>query len=1043
MIYPHHLEELLKSCIDQGIIDLNCESVEGDAVYDHLCYSDKLGRTNTGRLERRYINAYSLAADDGMWWCSGEDPLNNYAPMLWGCGKPDRPRTEFNGPKPIKYEHPPKVETRIFLLSVPEHIWEKVAERYGVAITDEDRTRSFWAWVHKNNIPIILTEGAKKAGCLLSAGFAGIAIPGVFNGYRTPKDEFGNKTGRPRLIPDLQHFATMGREIFICFDRDQNPKTIRNVNNAISETGYLFVSSGCHLRVVCLPGPEKGVDDFVVAQGTVAFEELYRTAPTLDNWRAQSFTQLTYPADLTIERRYFGEISIPSSAQLVCLKGGKGTGKTQVLESIVSEALFNGQWVLVVGHRVQLVEALCARFGLPYVTEVRTSDTGKTLGYGLCLDSLHPQSQARFTAQGWHDGVVIIDEAEQVFWHGLNSSTCQTERIPILRELKTLLGNVLQGNGQVFLSDADLSDLSIDFVKALAGINVAPWVVINEWKPGDNERWDINNYSGADPSGLVAALESDIDAGGRPLVCCSAQKAKSKWGTRNLEAHLTQMFPKKRILRIDSESIADPSHPAFGAIANLNQLLGSYDIVLASPSIETGVSIDIKGHFTSCWGIFQGVQAESSARQSLARLREPVPRHIWAARYGIGKIGNGSTSVKSLLASQHKLTRANIRLLQDSAFDDLDLNFQPEALLTWGKMAVRVNLGMARYRAAIVGGLKAEGHRIIEALDCGDDELKAAIAATQTALHTAEAEAIAAACDITQAKFDRLQEQKAKTQTERYQERKFGLGTRYGVEVTPDLVLKDDDSWYPQLRLHYFLTLGRDFLPQRDRQRARSQSEKGNGAVFLPDFNRGQLSAPVALLEKLGVLELLDGREVTGVDEGLQQMATTAYANRWGIKAVLGISINEKDTPIAIAQKLLSKCGLSLTCVGRRGSRGDRQRVYRYVDLEDGRADIFAAWFARDEATVSLADSDASTPHPDELVSTLGNKEVSMTPPVDTQTESPQIEGPLVRCQKFGQMFRFSLQRFIDGATAEIKSILTGEVFQVPTSQLAPWGGGP
>ncbi len=172
MICPEHLEELLKSAIDQGIIDLNFESVEGDAVYDRLCYSDNLGRTNTGRLKRRYINAYSLAADGGMWCCFGEDPLHNYAPMQWGCGKPNRPRTEFNGPKIIKYEHPPKVETRIFLLSVPAHIWEKVAERYGVAITEEDRTRSFWAWVHKSNIPIILVEGAKKAGCLLSAGYA-------------------------------------------------------------------------------------------------------------------------------------------------------------------------------------------------------------------------------------------------------------------------------------------------------------------------------------------------------------------------------------------------------------------------------------------------------------------------------------------------------------------------------------------------------------------------------------------------------------------------------------------------------------------------------------------------------------------------------------------------------------------------------------------------------------------------------------------------------------------------------------------------------
>jgi hypothetical protein len=88
-------------------------------------------------------------------------------------------------------------------------------------------------------------------------------------------------------------------------------------------------------------------------------------------------------------------------------------------------------------------------------------------------------------------------------------------------------------------------------------------------------------------------------------------------------------------LRIDSESVSDPSHPAFGCIAHLNEILTKYDLVIASPSLETGVSIDIKGHFSAVWGIFQGVQSANSVRQMLARLRETVDRHIWVR--GCGK----------------------------------------------------------------------------------------------------------------------------------------------------------------------------------------------------------------------------------------------------------------------------------------------------------------------------------------------------------------------------------------------------------------------
>jgi hypothetical protein len=69
---------------------------------------------------------------------------------------------------------------------------------------------------------------------------------------------------------------------------------------------------------------------------------------------------------------------------------------------------------------------------------------------------------------------------------------------------------------------------------------------------------------------------------------------------------------------------------------------------------------------------------------------------------------------------------------------------------------------------------------------------------------------IAQAETISDAGFKKLQDKKAKTKTERHQERKALLNERYGVDVTPELVWKDDDAWYPQLRLHYFLTMGRE-----------------------------------------------------------------------------------------------------------------------------------------------------------------------------------------------------------------------------------------
>ncbi len=993
MISSKHLQEWHNSAIDQGITELNVRSLSGDEPYQHL-----LGNFDTPRSHKdaqwRYIRKRYGQWESGGWWSNGLDPLNNWKPMDWGGYKPDKPRRANDG-KLIKYEHPVQTKTRTFYPQVTRDIWRRVAKRSEIvlpdlkAIQNEEVSAAFWRWAVEKNVPIAITEGVKKAACLLSAGYVAIALPGINSGYRNPRDESGNAIGKPFLIPDLMCIATPGRSIYICFDQDTKQKTIRNVNRAIATFSKLLQQKSCEVRVVSWTQSYKGVDDLIANCGVDAYVEAHKAAIRLETWNAHQFTELTYPADITLNQRRIGELSIPDSAKLVAIKSAKGTGKTWTLEREVEKALEREQWVLVVGHRVQLVEALCKRFGINYVTEVRDSETGKLFGFGLCVDSLHPESQARFSAANWHDGIVILDEAEQIIWHSLNSTTCQSDRVPILRELKTLLTNVLQGDGRVYLADADLSDLSIDYVRSLTGINADPFVVFNEWKPSADECWDIYTYDQKNPSELVAALEQHIAEGGKPFVVCSAQKIKSKWSTQNLESYFSKKFPMLRILRIDRESVSDPSHPALGCIAHLTEVLRDYDMVLASSTMETGVSIDLEEHFSSVWGIFQGIQPINSACQFLSRMRESIPRHIWAAPYGIGKVGNGSTSVNSLLASEHKLVKANISLLKDADFDDIDIEFQPANLRTWARMAARVNLGMGNYRQSLIEALKAEGHRVNQAELIEDPSaISEDLEMIRDENHQAEAEAIAEAPDLTEKEYQELTDKRAKTKAERQCERKHELEHRYAVPCTADLVIKDDDHWYPKLMLHYYLTVGQNYLKARDTQKLKSQRQKGSGSIFIPDANKTQLSMAVRSLEKLGLFKLIkllteDGIEIKGSDEILQQMATIAKSNKWEIKAVLNISITDKDSPVAIAQKLLDKIGLQLEFLRKSGSRGNQQRIYGYLDPGDGRTEVFTAWLQRDreiaEKTQNVSSSDT--------VVTPNNKEVYSTELVTTNPD--------------------------------------------------------
>ncbi|MEO1134930.1 MAG: hypothetical protein AAFX40_19800, partial [Cyanobacteria bacterium J06639_1] len=163
---PQHFEELHRdSAIAADLIALNFKSVRGEETYRRVCYSDQLSRTQDGALSDRVRQRYAHLTEGG-WWCSGLDPLDGWKHMQWGCFKPDRPRLSPEKGKPIKYEHPVKTPTRVFVLDVPERIWEKVARSYGLTMP-RDRRAGFWAWVQRERVPIVLVEGAKKAASLL------------------------------------------------------------------------------------------------------------------------------------------------------------------------------------------------------------------------------------------------------------------------------------------------------------------------------------------------------------------------------------------------------------------------------------------------------------------------------------------------------------------------------------------------------------------------------------------------------------------------------------------------------------------------------------------------------------------------------------------------------------------------------------------------------------------------------------------------------------------------------------------------------------
>lgn len=240
MLLAHHRAEWLKSSVSEEIIALNVQSIEdGQELKKFLNYKPK----------DRYKHLSELCPG---WAVSGTD-LDTFDRTLSGAQfKSDSPRRDKDG-KIIKYESSRGYELSPLFLEMPD--------------------REFWPKVERSTEVIWICEGAKKAGSLLSLGFAAISLPGVWN---------GQKEGE--LRPELKRFCKTGRIIALCFDSDILEKT--SVQKALDRLGRLLCAEGCVVKVIQIPAEQKGIDDFISAGGDAA--QLYREAIAFEKWRKQT-----------------------------------------------------------------------------------------------------------------------------------------------------------------------------------------------------------------------------------------------------------------------------------------------------------------------------------------------------------------------------------------------------------------------------------------------------------------------------------------------------------------------------------------------------------------------------------------------------------------------------------------------------------------------------------------------------------------------------------------------------------------------------------
>ncbi len=993
----HHNELVNASNIDRELVALNFRSLRGNSTYDCLFISPQIPRNNSGQVIPSWMKRYNHCAKGG-WWCHGLDPLNDWQPMEWGTFKPNSPAKSQDG-KVIKYEHPPNISTRLFCLRVTKEIWAKTANLFKaklptkIEVDIQGEAIGFWQWILDVQIPIVICEGVKKAATLLTYGYPAIALPGINSGYRVVRDFQGNTVGR-NLIPELAIFANRKQELSICFDYEIIPRKAKLLDTAIVHLGELLQQAGCNIKVIRLPGIEKGVDDFIVAQGIDAFHSIYQQALDLEIDLAQSkkHSELSYPANLALETRYLHNIDFPDCG-IVGIKSAKGTGKTTALIPVVAAAQANNRPVLLLTHRIQLGRFLCQRIGVNWINEQLPKQQSDSLG--LCLDSMW-----KLNPHDWDGGVIILDEVEQSLWHLLHSSTCKKKRLAILKTFQHLIARVVETNGLVIAQDADLSDISIDYLKKLADREIEPWIAINQWRA--EKGWDVYFYDSPNPTALIHQLELDLRAGHKCYVTTDSRSGR--YGSDTINRYIQQTLKQledsyTKTLVVCSHTTNTTGHPAVDFVSSINTQAPEYDAVFVTPTLGTGVSIDVK-HFDRVYGIFQGVIPDTEVRQALARVRANVPRYIWCAKRGMGKIGSGSNNYRSLAYWYQENYKENYALMCPLTRIDVDLPFvfDPIHLRTWAKFAARINASITLHRDAVKAGLMSEGHQVYVISEDRDreslQELRTAlIQATKTDpkksleilkqiadVHKEKsqrdreynligtqtkkiqqqaknqaAQAIAAAPDLGHRDFQYLSNKRFLSDLERAQVEKYTLQQRYGVTITPELKLKDDKGYYGQLLTHFYLLNHQQYLPQSIYLVWDRDLESRPDKVFLPDANHHILK--IQGLLALGIINFLaPDRQLQMTDPDLISLKRISYLCSQHIKRAIGIDMpnynNGEVSPISVLNRFLQLLGLKVQPItsGSKSSRSkklDKTPSSYQLDrslLNDGRDEIFQVW---------------------------------------------------------------------------------------------------
>ena len=766
------------------------------------------------------------------------------------------------------------------------------------------------------------------------------------------------------------------------------------------------------------------------------FEETIRQAQ-------RKLRQLSFNADIEINERYLPDelISRLPKSGLIGIKAPKGCGKSVTLNKIIALAKEQGIPVLSITPRISLGREQAVKWEITWIDEYgRTQNLGRNTAtqiekisekiekletklevlnrpkqrnlftdsiaeielikaealaeieghkreidninisafntLALCWDSIW-----KVKDRNYNNGLVIIDEAELGLKHLITGSTCKRSRYKLIKTFTEIINGCLMMGGRVILSDADLSDLSINYIRESLPIPINPFIVKNEYIGEENtffvdyrignRNCTIQEVIARLKDGQYIFTTADNKKEARALEKLIIKECEGFQRLFDDDNDVIKDAEKSTALIIRLDSGTAESDTGKNIIRKPNEAILKWQprIVIATPTLGVGVSIDESTqrivnsvgvpYFDVVVGLFFGVIEPSECRQQLVRVRANVPRIVCCVE-GNHRIG-GNASFFPEEINRHSMTYSHEALsaldiakaiagddandeqtmtammkLYEDCWDKEGKVWNNPSIKLYSALKARENYGLWNLANLLREEIEDEGHRIV-VINGKSGDLIEVMAEIKEADRFAEAEAIKLAPVIEPERARELMKKPSRTSEENRSVVKALL-----QEELPELeldanfidkaVLKDNRRWLNSQKL-FWMCMNQEATADEDTGSWLRGFRGGveGGGLFAPDIKSH--SPKVKALRESGLFEWIDLENPKKIYEGASPEAkrflSQALRSRDLIKVALGISVNTNSSPMKIAKLMMQKVGLSLRKVTK--SKKDGRHI---IDLE-------------------------------------------------------------------------------------------------------------